>query len=144
MVAFSPGQAFLPMLFYGVIAAGGVYSAASAAFTADELAKQINQGEAKVLVCAPETRGVAVEAADKCNLPRSNILQIESKDAWMLKAIESEESIISDQELDWRRIDKQEELDHSIICILYSSGTTGPPKGMCSSPSWVSEVSSAD
>ena len=41
VVCISSGQPLLPMLFYGVIAAGGVYSAASASYTAPELWKSV-------------------------------------------------------------------------------------------------------
>ncbi|KFY93207.1 hypothetical protein V500_03820 [Pseudogymnoascus sp. VKM F-4518 (FW-2643)] len=44
VVSISSGQPLLPVLFYGVVAAGGVYSAASSSFTTPELARQITQG----------------------------------------------------------------------------------------------------
>jgi 4-coumarate--CoA ligase len=41
VVCISSGQLLLPALFSGVVAAGGVYSAASSSFTAPELVHQL-------------------------------------------------------------------------------------------------------
>ena len=61
----STGHYLLPLLFYGTIAAGGVFSAASAASTAGELAKQIVGAGSRVLVTCEATREVAVRAAEE-------------------------------------------------------------------------------
>jgi 4-coumarate--CoA ligase len=39
------------------------------------------------------------------------------------------QNCISNEKLDWKRITNKEELENSLVCLLYSSGTTGPPKG---------------
>jgi hypothetical protein len=41
----SSGQILLPVVFYGVVAAGGVFSAASNSCTAGEIARQIRTGK---------------------------------------------------------------------------------------------------
>ncbi|KAI2759488.1 hypothetical protein DTO006G1_5393 [Penicillium roqueforti] len=86
----STGQVLLPSLFYGVIAAGGVYSAASSSFTAGELARQrsLRDGHGKELL--HESTGQL---------------------AW---------EVISDQQI----------LHDRAACLIYSSGTTGEPKGV--------------
>ena len=61
----STGHYLLPLLFYGTIAAGGVFSAASAASTAGELAKQIVSAGSRILVTCEATREVAVRAAEE-------------------------------------------------------------------------------
>lgn len=37
---------------------------------------------------------------------------------------------VAEQELDWPRLRTQHELEQTTICLLYSSGTTGLPKGV--------------
>lgn len=129
MVCVSSGQPLLAALFYGVIAAGGVYSAASSSFTTPELARQIKQGFSNLVVCSPDTKDVAVAAARECGVPLHRVLCLASSPKWSLTSIDENQNCISKEKLDWKRITNKEELENSLICLLYSSGTTGPPKG---------------
>lgn len=124
------GQSLLPMLFYGVIAAEGVYSAVSTSATVTELSKQIEQCPVSLLVCTPDTKEVACKAAQKCGLSDANIVVLESSSEWSLRSLSTGTNYISEKQLDWRRITDAKELENSLICLLFSSGTTGPPKGM--------------
>lgn len=130
MVGFSTLQILLPVAFYGTIAAGGIFSCASHSFTAPELERQIKQGEARLLICSPDLKDVAVEAAKACGLNLDRVLVLDSSHgAWSLKSIDGKVDCWTDQRLSWRRITDLEELENSIINLLYSSGTTGVPKG---------------
>lgn len=118
------------MLFYGVIAAGGVYSAASASFTASELSRQMKQGSSNLIFCSEDARDVAVKAAVECGVPLSRVVVIKSSPEWSMVSLEDDVKCLpSNGKLDWERITDQEELDNSLVCLLYSSGTTGVPKG---------------
>ena len=123
------GQTLSPMLFYGIIAAGGVYSPANLSATVTDLVRQIRQAGIRLIVCSHDTRRVAVEAARTCGLPMSHILVLQSQPVPKLTILEDGIDVISDQELDWERITDQEELDSTLVCLLYSSGTSGLPKG---------------
>ena len=119
-----------PMLFYGIIAAGGVYSPANLSATVSDLTRQIRQGESRLIVCSHDTRGVAVAAARTCGLPMCRVLVLQSQPVPKLTMLENGEKVISEQELDWERITDQEELESTLVCLLYSSGTSGLPKGI--------------
>jgi 4-coumarate--CoA ligase len=128
VVCISSGQPLLPILFYGVIAAGGVYSAASSAFTASELSRQIKQGNSNLVFCSEDAKEVTIQAAKQCGIPLSRV--IKSSPEWSMRSIEGSVACLpSEGKLDWERITNQEKLDKSLICLLYSSGTTGVPKG---------------
>lgn len=130
VVCISSGQPLLPILFYGVIAAGGVYSAASASFTAPELSRQVKQGSSNLIFCSDDAKDVAVATAKECGVPLSRVLVISSSPKWEMRSIEGNKTCLpSNGKMDWERVTDQKELENSLICLLYSSGTTGVPKG---------------
>ncbi|KAJ6499277.1 hypothetical protein C8R45DRAFT_110239 [Mycena sanguinolenta] len=133
VVVISTGQCMLPILFYAILAAGGVASLASASFKPEELARQIRQGAAKLCISCPTSQDTLLSAARLCDFPLQRCLVLESPlphGRLRMLTGTSPQSIIGESELDWERITNKEELENSLICLLYSSGTTGPPKGV--------------
>lgn len=125
------GQILVPAALFGVIAAGGVYSAASPSSTASELARQVKIGKSKVIVCGKEHVEVASQAARECGLPLSNVLLLDStEDAWKLESVDGSVNALSKSKQNWRKIFDPEVLKQSLVVILWSSGTTGLPKGV--------------
>ncbi|KAL9115668.1 MAG: hypothetical protein Q9227_000036 [Pyrenula ochraceoflavens] len=130
VVVMSSGQPLLPMVFYGVIAAGGVYSAASYASTVADLSHQVTEGSCGLVICSRDCEDVVKASAKNCGLSTDRLLRIESAPDWNLVNLGSGAPCQLEPELDWRRITDQTVLEESVICLLYSSGTTGPPKGV--------------
>ena len=54
----SSGHYLLPVLFYGIVGTGGVFSAASAASTPGELSKQLEGAGSKILFAVEGTKDV--------------------------------------------------------------------------------------
>lgn len=125
------GQILVPAALFGVIAAGGVYSAASPSSTASELARQVKIGKSKVIICGKEHVEVASQAATECGLPLSNVLLLDSTEgAWKLESVDGSVNALSKSKQNWRKIFDPNVLKQSLIVILWSSGTTGLPKGV--------------
>lgn len=132
---FSNGQAALPFLFYGILGAGGVYSAASTFLNAEQLAGQIEDGPCKILVCSEDVQETALEAAENAGLPKRNVLILGTAPTVSLVALDGSTSYFygrgqSTRRLAWEVITDLEELETTIICLVYTSGTTGRPKGV--------------
>lgn len=136
VVGISSGQVLLPTIFYGVIGAGGVYSAASSSFTAFELARQVRHGESNLIIASPDCEEVAIKAAQECGVPLDRVLILDTmNNRRSLQAVNGNgPNFLNDignnnHKLDWERITHKKTLDERCICLLYSSGTTGVPKG---------------
>lgn len=129
VTVMSYGQVMVPAVLFGIVAAGGVYSAASPSSTVTELSRQITTGKSNLIICNQDLKDVAVKAAKESGVPLSRVLILESSPGWNLYSIEGHVNVISKQKLPWERIVDPVRLKNSLIVILWSSGTTGPPKG---------------
>lgn len=129
VVTVSNGQSALPCVFYAVIAAEGIYSAASSSSTAADLARQLKDGPGKVLICSHDVLPLALEAASLANLPKRNVLVLKSHPEVELASADGSARCDFRHSLMWNKITDLDVLENRTICILYSSGTTGLPKG---------------
>lgn len=135
VLSVSSGQSRLPCLFFGVVAAGGIYAAASPSSTPDGLAMLAKEaGPARLLVCSRDTRDKAVSAAEQAGIPLSDVLVLTSYPELLLQSADG--SVWCDftsrgNALQWTTVTDPEALSRTPVCLIYSSGTTtGAPKGV--------------
>lgn len=131
VVVCTSGQPAAPAMFWGVIAAGGVFSAASPSFTPEELARQIKQGKSKTLVISGDNLEVGKKAAQLAGLSLDRVIVFDSEPAWEVRALAGGQAVDVEKgpRMPWKRVTDADELARSLIVLLYSSGTTGVPKG---------------
>lgn len=130
VMVVSSGQSALACLFHGVVAADGIYSAGSPMNTPSDLARQLRDGPGKILICSKDALESSVLAAKEAGLSERQVLVLESHPEIKLYSADGTVACDFRNKLDWRVITNSHELENSTICILYSSGTTGLPKGI--------------
>ena len=94
-----------------------------------ELSRQISQAKSNLVICGSEHLDVVTKAAAQCNLPARNVLVLDSTSR-SLNSAAGHVKAISGERLPWDRITDRQALKDSLIVILWSSGTTGLPKGV--------------
>lgn len=118
---FLPNLPEFPLVFFGVLQAGGIVTAANPLFTTEELAKQLKQADAKWILTVPQLVHRAKEAMEE--LGRGNVLVIGDVDG-----CESLSVLLKDDGSSVPDITINPKEDTAVL--PFSSGTTGHPKGV--------------
>ncbi|RYP83848.1 hypothetical protein DL770_005318 [Monosporascus sp. CRB-9-2] len=136
VLLFSGNNMFTPVVFMGILMAGGIFTGANPSFVARELAHQLKDSGASFLIAADTSMDIALEAAGQVGLPKDCVY---SFDATALDPSAGEKSsgvrhwteLLAPKgeaaNFDWV---EPADTQTTVCCLNYSSGTTGVPKGV--------------
>jgi acyl-CoA synthetase (AMP-forming)/AMP-acid ligase II len=119
LAIMSPNLPEYPIAFHGVASAGGVNTTLNPTYTADEIAFQLNDSRARLLLTIPPLVGKAQEAAAKSKVEEIIVFG-EAEGALPFS------SLFVEGKAPHVQIDPAEDL----VALPYSSGTTGFSKGV--------------
>lgn len=121
------------MAFLGIVGAGGVFTGTNPSYTRFELEDAIKTAKVKFLIVQPELLKTALIAAKACDLPESRVFVFDTVEKTVPEELQSWRSLLKHGEEDWIRFDDKKTCETTDAARLFSSGTTGKPKGICMS-----------
>jgi 4-coumarate--CoA ligase len=135
VLLFSGNSLFFPVVFVGILMAGGVFTGANPGFVARELAYQLKDSDAKFLICADGSLELGIEAAQSIGLSKDRIFRFDDE---LLRGAGGPRlgvrnwNVLTESEEVGRRFRwyEPEDPENAVCALNYSSGTTGVPKGV--------------
>jgi 4-coumarate--CoA ligase len=128
LALFSPNHIDTPAITFGTLWAGGVVSPANPAYTVAELARQLKDSEARLVATQIELVGHVKAACEMAGLPEDCVILLGngSDPQGRTKHWTNVRNISGAQRVRRAKINPMTD----VAFLVYSSGTTGTPKGV--------------
>lgn len=126
-------QIYYPIVFLGVVAAGGVWTGTNPSYTSTELVHHFKVSNCKFVLTEPGEGMFKIiqDAAITSGIKNENIIIFDILSQFsspLLAGFKSWKTLLSHGEQDWVRFNNLEECKNTTAALMFSSGTTGIPK----------------
>ena len=138
VLVFSGNSIYFPVVFLGILMAGGIFTGANPGFTDRELAYQLHDSGAKFMFATANSTQISLKAAKEVGMPLRNVFILDTT----VPGSGSLETTPAAGTRHWTEVlapKAEAERFHWVepvdartttCCLNYSSGTTGVPKGV--------------
>lgn len=116
-----------PMLFLGLVGAGGIFSGSNPAYTPFEVEHHVKTAKVKFVVAEPELLPTVLKGS-KGVVQERNVFVFNVRGQTCPAGFRSWEWLMQHGEEDWIRFTGVERCKKASVARLTTSGTTGPPK----------------
>ncbi|KZT41663.1 acetyl-CoA synthetase-like protein [Sistotremastrum suecicum HHB10207 ss-3] len=127
----SPNHLLYPVVVYGTICAGAIFTGCNPTYGESELLHQLRDSGATVVFASTVTLALVLTCAARLGIPRDRIFLIDGSGG----GVRSIEELLQYEGRDWPRLTTFREVVSTIAALVYSSGTTGLSKG-CEITHW--------
>ena len=122
-------QIHYPVLWLGIIGAGGCVSGSNPSYTTFELIHHLQISQARFIVAQAEYLSNIVEPARECGIPTSSIFVLAAAGQRAPEGYRTWETLLGHGECDWVSFEDDETKAQETVAALSStSGTSGLPK----------------
>jgi long-subunit acyl-CoA synthetase (AMP-forming) len=140
VLVFSENNIFYPIVFMGIIMAGGIFTGTNPSYLQAELAHQLRDSGAKFMFCNERQLETGLQAAETVGMGHDHVFVFDDEalgderngGTAITHSCKSWTSLLVPvahaSMFKWEEFDTVE--DNRTICLNYSSGTTGLPKGV--------------
>ena len=126
VLLFSGNNLYFPVVFMGIMMAGGIFTGANPSFVARELAYQLKDSDAKFLICADTSLEIGIEAAESIGLGKDCVFRFDDQlfdgTGTSRLGVENWASLVESQEVgESFRWYEPKDPKEAICCLNYSS-----------------------
>lgn len=139
LLMFSGNDLLYPVVFMGVIMAGGIFTGANPTYVARELGYQLKDSGARLLLCAESSLDTGVEAARLVGMPKENVFVFGGGDVLHDNASPEQHTthngcrpwatllatVDDATTYEWEDLRSPDDACQRTMVLNYSSGTTG-------------------
>ncbi|OQU98056.1 hypothetical protein CLAIMM_03889 [Cladophialophora immunda] len=140
VLLYSNNRLFFPVVIWGTIAAECIFTAVSPSASVSEVAFQLRDSGARILIASPDGLDMALDAAQQVGLKSDRVFifcdlhedlsGLQNKYSHIQPWTRIWASSDDVQTWSWKKLSSRGDLEAKTAIINYSSGTTGLPKGV--------------